>query len=541
MTVKGKVVLDEKGLQGAKVVLLKNGDKIDEALTNSNGKYTFTELTITPEGDTYIIKISKPGHITVKHWMSTKAPDERKVTFPDYFPEVQLFRKVRELQKEKALSEILEKPISKFAYSVNKGDFTDDRAYFSTIKARVNQLFEILDAEARERKRLLAEYRLKQLEEEQRKKDAVGDAGEITIGTKSSFEIKYDAAVAIADESYAQRKYRNATAEYREVMTMIAKSGLKKSERDRLKKYPKRKMYDIETITAGLTDEEIDDLERIDEEVADPSELISGTSEEEKGEEELEGAKEVAETAETAESEETELIEEISGSEAARIEAEQSLPDALEQRDRLLEEEKEEIALKRQENIQVAAEKTMKSNAEVKQHVVAQSRKQNASAVKTSKNKEIVAQRNQAMMKMIANAGKTSSNRVNGAIPAEPGEDRTNDKAPVVLASKSAPDKDKKDLERSVVIVHNRIKNTDATKKEEQSKNPAAQIQRYKPETVQYKEESLYKTITSTIIKYPIKQDTLQQVNYLWGASYYYKNSEEIDEATYYKVLESLK
>ena len=260
MTVSGRVVLGEKGLSGAKVVLMKNDKRNDEALTNSSGKYTFDQLKISPEGDIYIIKISKPGHITVKHWLSTKAPDERETVFPDYFPEVELLKKVEEVEREKALSAILEKPISKFAYDSNKGDFTDDGAYFSTIKAKVNQLFEILEAEKLEQYRLLEEYRTNQAEI----KDRAEEVNEQVEG-KSSFELKFDEATARADQLFTHKDYRKSMTQYKQVLALVSKSGLSKGERDKLKKHSKKRIYELESLMAGLSEEELDKLEKVEE------------------------------------------------------------------------------------------------------------------------------------------------------------------------------------------------------------------------------------------------------------------------------------
>ncbi|MBL4656906.1 MAG: carboxypeptidase regulatory-like domain-containing protein [Flavobacteriales bacterium] len=527
MTIRGKVVLNDKGLPGVKVILLKNGSKENEALTSSSGKYTFNDLNITPDGDIYIVKISKPGHISVKHWVSTKAPDDRETIFPDYFPEVELFKMVKEVEKEQALAAILDKPISKFGYSVSKGDFSDDRAYFSTIKARVNQLFEILDAEDRERKRLLAAYRLKQLQEASESEEEV-EVEEV----KSSFEIRYDEAMDRADKSFERKKYRKAKGEYRKVMTLIAKSGLKKSERDKLKKYPKRKIYDLETLTAGLSDEEIDSLENDVEEVV-AEEGFAEEEAEEREEEVLKVEEEVAEE---------EVVEEevISEEEQAKAEAEKAMPNAMQARDLMLKENKEEIARKRKENNEKATVQTMSSNVEVKEHEVAMSVARKASEAKINRNKEVVAQRNLAMMTMIANANRKSKPVVKKAIPSESREIRPGIKP---ITSTSAADKDKKDLDRSVVIVHNRIKVTASKQKPNTTsrKKPVAKARVFNPKSVRYTEESLYKTVTNTIITFPIRQDTLRQVDYRWGTSYYYRNAEEIDVTTYNKLLEILR
>jgi len=259
MTISGRVVLDEKGLSGTKVVLVKNGTRSDEALTNASGKYTFDELKISPEGDVYIIEIAKPGHITVKHWVSTKAPDERETVYPGYFPEVELFKKVREVEREKDLSSILEKPISKFAYDSIKGDFTDDGAYFSTIKEEVNQLFEILEAEKRERYRLLEAYKVNQAEI----KVKTDEINKIEEG-KSTFDQMIDEVVADAHRLFDNKNYRESMAKYKEIMVMISESGLPKSERDALKKHPKKRIYELESLMAELSEEELNEMDKVE-------------------------------------------------------------------------------------------------------------------------------------------------------------------------------------------------------------------------------------------------------------------------------------
>jgi len=536
MAIRGKVVLNEKGLTGVKVILLKNGTKIDQALTTSNGKYIFPELTITPEGDVYIVHISKPGHISIKHWVSTKAPDDRKILFPDYFPEVELFRVVQEVEREKALSAILEEPISKFAYSVSKGDFADDRAYFSTIKARVNQLFEILDAEERERKRLLDEYRSKQ-----KLVEIVVVEEEAVEDQKSSFEKALEEVLDHADQLLDKKKYRQAMSGYKEAMSLVSKSGLPKTERDKLKKRPKRKIYDLETVMAGLTEEELDALENEADVMEEAVEEVAVEALKESKDEAEEEEVAVVEAAEVEMGEEV-VVEPLSEREMAKREAEMSITNALVQRDQILTEKVEEVRLKRKETLETAALKTMKSNAVVKQHEVATSRENKAEEVKINKNKEIVALRSTAMRTMIAYSKKKTVAVSKEAAPTEEVEKRPETRPKAERPSSVAvAEKDKKDLKGAVVIIRNRIKVTDLTKKPATPEKAEAKVQKYKPKSFQFKEESMYKTVTNTVIKYPVRQDTFQHVEYVWGFDYYFKNNVEIDEATYNKALNSLK
>jgi len=316
---------------------------------------------------------------------------------------------------------------------------------------------------------------------------------------------------------------------------LVSKSGLLKAERDKLKKRPKRKIYDLETLMAGLSEEEIDALEFNEEKKEEA--VAAVTVEDSKESEEVLGEEEIA----VVEVEEV-IAEPLSESEMAKMEAENTMINALAQRDQIMAEQMEEVKLKRKENLEVAASKTMKSNAEVKQHEVAVSEEMRKVEIKTSKSKEVVALRRKTMMTMIAESKRKSATESKESAPAEAVE-KQRETTPKVKrpSSVTVADKDKKDLNGTVVIVRNRIKVTDAMKKPVRTQKTEAKVQKYKPGSFQFKEESIYKTVTNTVIKYPVRQDTLQHVEYLWGLNYYYKNTIEIDEGAYNKVLNSLK
>jgi len=74
LTVRGTVLFDDVGLGGAKVVLYKNGTKMEEKTTSNSGKFTFKAMRdvfqLSPKDDKYIIKISKPGSLTWKKMAS---------------------------------------------------------------------------------------------------------------------------------------------------------------------------------------------------------------------------------------------------------------------------------------------------------------------------------------------------------------------------------------------------------------------------------------------------------------------------------------
>jgi len=512
MIVKGKVILNDEGLNGAKVVLLKNGTKTDEMITKGGGKFTFSELPISSEGDEYIIKISKPGHVSIKHWISTKAPDNRKVQFPTYSPTVELFKMVDEVEKEKALTSILSKPISKFSYNTRKSDFEDDRAYFSTIKARVEQLFEILEAEDRDQYRLLAEYRLKKLEEQKKKTEAKKAAT-----AKSSFSEKYDNGIAQADKALGEKKYTRAKNLYQQVVAAVGKSKLPKADRDNLKKYPKRKIFEIETLMASMGDQ--------------PE--VEQTAEESQPEEEV--AENEIESVEDLNAAEEEREQEIAENKAIKAEKEMEIVEALAERDRMKKEQKEEIAIKRKETQEETVKQQMIAQQIAKAEAKEKERKLKELEMKRAKSLALKAQQNEDMLAFLARAN------VGNKISAMKAEALKKEKVvPSVIVEKENFAKNEKIIKEDVKIIHNRFKvaATQVKPAAKKVERPKATEIAFKPKLIETVEEEMFKTIKSTIVKYPIKQDTLQQVSYLWGAVYYYKNDKEINEDDYNKELE---
>ncbi|HIA10834.1 MAG TPA: hypothetical protein EYN69_02020 [Flavobacteriales bacterium] len=532
MTVRGKVEAEESPLSGAKVELIKNGTKIDETITKS-GKYTFSELPISPEGDKYIIKISKPGHVTLKQQISTKAPAHRKTKYPEYRPTIELFKMVAEVEKEKALTAILNKPISKFGYNARRGDFEDDRAYFSTIKAKVDQLFDILEAEKQDQYKLLAEYRLKKMEEQKRKEEEA-KAENVNL----SFREKYDNSIAKADKAFANSKYEKAKDLYREIMISVAKSKLPKADRDELKKYPKSRIFEIETLIAEMA-ERGEEVEEVSEEIAeetskDPEEEI----EVDKPEEEDEAARLLREE------EEAEALE-MAQNQAMKAEKEAEITEALAARDKMLREQKEAILKKRMETEKRLVAEKLAAEAAVKAKVRDNEKIAQEKEVIKAKNMAVKSKEKQDILKIIAASTLEQKRKIAIADSKNMSANAAN--YPKISATPEKRHvksftthyiKNVKDLNASVKLIHNRYKVSEMTAKEEK-KAPAKEIA-FKPKVIETVKEDMFKTINYTIIKYPVKPDTLQKVSYLWGATYYYQNSKEIDEPTYKKVIENL-
>ncbi len=533
MIVRGKVEANNAPLSGAKIELIKNGVKVEETITKA-GKYTFAELPISPEGDKYIIKISKPGHVTLKQQISTKAPTSRRTKYPEYRPTIELFKMVAEVEKEKALMAILNKPISKFGYNVRRGDFEDDRAYFSTIKAKVDQLFDILEAEKQDQYKLLAEYRLKKIEEQRQKEE---EAKKDDIST--SFRDKYDNSIAKADKAFDNNKYEKAKDLYREVMISVAKSKLPKTDRDELKKYPKSRIFEIETLIAEMAErgEVVEEVaEEVSEETTKDPEIVT---QDVRPEEEEEATRLLREE------DEAKALE-IAQNQAIKAEKEAEIIEALAERDRMLKEQKEEIIQKRMAIEKKVMAEILASEAAAKAKIRENERIAQQKEVKKAESMEVKSKETQDILKIIAASALEQKRKVAIA-------DARNMSADAAISPKRSATPEKrhiksfktnyiknvKNLNSNVKLIHNRYKVSEMTAKEVKKKSRAREIV-FKPKVIKTVEEEMFKTIDYTIIKYPIKPDTLQRVSYFWGATYYYQNSKEIDELTYKKVIENL-
>lgn len=518
LTVRGTVLFDDVGLGGAKVVLYKNGTKMEEKTTSNSGKFTFKAtrdvFQLSPKDDKYVIKISKLGHVTIKHAVSTKVPADKKPSWPTYDFDVDLFKMpIDKVKQEKALMSILKKPISRFAYNPRKGDFKDDMAYFSTIQARVEQLFEILEADEREQYRLVAAYRLKKIEEEERRKaeaEAKARTGEVKLAEEAAKRAEKENLAREAEERKAKdEKYQTAIAKADEACKKLG-SLLSKSvsigDLNKIKtlyqnalnikfdeKYPKDRIKEIRDALAAKTAER-EVLAKTKEGGNIEEETTAMVKEEEA--EALRSFNE-AEEAKKAEAEKNKAI---------KAEREKEILEALAEKERLEREKREENIRQRKETEVNAVIIKMKIEIQVKAEsnpLVIAAREKEARIVV---NKEVKAQDTKHLIAIVAEQ-EVAQKRAK-YITATPG--------------------------------HTSIQ--DRTEKKDRSKqdSPGPQwVYKFAPEIVKTIEKGFLKTVKSTVIIFPTKHNTLQEVRYAWGKVYYYKNSVEIDEETYFEELKN--
>jgi len=99
---------------------------------------------------------------------------------------------------------------------------------------------------------MLAEYRRNK--EEWRSPDEVEAAIQYESG--KLFREQYQAGIEKADRQFEANNLKKAKILYQQVIVQIAKSKLPKADRDQLKKYPKKRIFEIECTLANEIEEE---------------------------------------------------------------------------------------------------------------------------------------------------------------------------------------------------------------------------------------------------------------------------------------------
>jgi len=423
LTVRGTVLFDEVGLGGAKVILYKNGTKKEEKITPNNGKFTFKAtrdvFQLSPNDEKYIIKISKPGHVTIKHAISTKVPANKKISWPTLIFDVDLFKMpIDKVKQEKTLMSILDKPISSFSYSSRKNDFVDDRAYFSTIQARVEQLFKILEADEAEQYKLIAAYRLKKIEAEKRRQaeiEAKARAGEVKLAEEAAKRaekenIAREARERIVKEKQFNQYITNADVKFNNAKRNAESKTLEKREKKQIVKLcieakrlyklaielkpsasvPKRRIKEIDEFLASFK--------------AEAREFIAKEKEEKQAEEEAAMVKEDEEAEALRSFNEAEEAKkaEAEKNKAIKAEREKEILEALAEKERLEREKREAIIRQRKETEASAVIEKMEIEARVKTEYKPMVLIAREKEIKTSVNKEVKAQDTKQLIAMVA-------------------------------------------------------------------------------------------------------------------------------------------
>jgi len=199
---------------------------------------------------------------------------------------------------------------------------------------------------------------------------------------------------------------------------------------------------------------------------------------------------------------------------AIKAEREKEILEALAEKERFEKEKREKIIRQRKESEAIAIIEKMKIEARVKSEskplVIAAHKKE----IRTVLNKEVKAQDTKHLITIVA-------------------EQEVAQKRIKYIAT--TPDRKS---------VQDRAGKTNRPSIQDRSKQDSLGTQwiyKFAPEIVKTIEKGFLKTVKSTVIIFPTKHNTLQEVHYAWGTVYYYKNGAEINEETYFKELGNLR
>lgn len=141
--VDGTVKESGSKLSGVNVLLFRDGKKVDEFSTSTNGKFQF-ELAYEHD---YVLEFTKEGYVSKKISVNTKGIPEEEKSFGFEFGgwEVSLFQYIEGFN-----TDILKRPIGKIAYSAELGALDYDVEYTNSIKEELMKLQAELEAKQRE-------------------------------------------------------------------------------------------------------------------------------------------------------------------------------------------------------------------------------------------------------------------------------------------------------------------------------------------------------------------------------------------------------
>lgn len=134
ITVKGKVSdLNNRSVPMARVDVFKGNQLVKNVIANSSGNYDF----VLEKGCVYTFAYSKHGYVTKKIELSTEAIGDDELKY-GLFPvpiDVVLFEDFKGLDVSS-----LAKPVAKFAYVDEEGDFLHDEAYAAKMAKEVDKV-----------------------------------------------------------------------------------------------------------------------------------------------------------------------------------------------------------------------------------------------------------------------------------------------------------------------------------------------------------------------------------------------------------------
>lgn len=282
LDINGNIVISDAAPDNSRVVIAKNGNKIDEQVLTKKGRFDL-KLAL---GSDYKLTFEKDGYVTKIVNVNTEVPEEVIESNPN-FPPVKLIINLLPTVQDVDLS-VFDQPIAILAYNAEVDDFTFDKDYSNKIKDRVAQTEQKIKqsiasrgAAAQERERRFAELVSKGQQAFERKAwngaiDHWSQALEIKPENESlkqkiaaarreaelederlAIELQnkksYQILISTADSLFGVKKYTDAREKY------VAATQLNSKET-----YPASKIREIDSILAALAKQEAEQQKQLE-------------------------------------------------------------------------------------------------------------------------------------------------------------------------------------------------------------------------------------------------------------------------------------
>lgn len=281
LVINGNIVINENSPEGARIIISKNGEKLDEQILAKKGHF---DLKLALGAD-YKITFERAGYITKIVSVNTEVPQEIVESNPN-FPPVKLIINLLPTVEGVDLS-VFDQPIAILAYNHELDDFTFDKEYSDKIRNRVAQTeqeikrkFAARGAAARELELKFAELvskgqgyfdrklwnaaidswtqalALKPDNEEVKQKIAAANKELGLEEARRSIELQnekaYKLLISSADSLFSQKKYTDAKEKYTAATKLNATDA-----------YPAGKIREIDSILAALAKQDAENQKQL--------------------------------------------------------------------------------------------------------------------------------------------------------------------------------------------------------------------------------------------------------------------------------------
>lgn len=232
-TINGRLKIDGGDINGARLVVYRNGQKERTVTTNLN-KFSM-DLQLNSN---YILSFEKDGFVSKKLSFNTSVPPEAAATqFTPFDYAVSLFKQYDDLNMI-----VFNQPVGIIRYEPSMGDFDYDTDYTRSIQSQLQQALDaVAQKQKEEAENAAAEARRKAAEEKELAKKNEEAAKLAAAKAKADAEAaKLAEAKAKADAEALTKAEAKARAEEKAKTEALAREQAKKAEGTKLAETPKK-------------------------------------------------------------------------------------------------------------------------------------------------------------------------------------------------------------------------------------------------------------------------------------------------------------